>query len=252
MTVLVGVQCTDGVVIGADSIATSAIGRSPLIQTATDKLAIVGDRVIVAGTGSVGLGQRFIGVVGKAWETKVFQKARWDCLKGITAEAVRDFQSTGVPQTTQSGFGYGALLAAPLEDHACLVEFGLPDMQPEVKSGKLNFVSMGSGQVLADPFLAFASRVLWGESTPDVRTAMFGVYWALSHTISIAPGGVGGPIKIATLRRKKGQWAAELMEETELQEHAQHIAQIEARIGDYPKTVLEAATASPPPAPPAN
>jgi hypothetical protein len=32
VTVLVGVRCTDGVVIGADSIATSAMGQLPLIH----------------------------------------------------------------------------------------------------------------------------------------------------------------------------------------------------------------------------
>lgn len=61
MTVLVGALCVDGVVIGADSIATSALGLHPLIQIRSDdKVIIVGDKVIIATTGSVGLSQRFI------------------------------------------------------------------------------------------------------------------------------------------------------------------------------------------------
>jgi hypothetical protein len=39
------------------------------------------------------------------------------------------------------------------------------DFQPEIKRGKLFFVSMGSGQPLADPFLAFVKRVLWKDQT---------------------------------------------------------------------------------------
>jgi hypothetical protein len=62
------------------------------------------------------------------------------------------------------------------------------DFQPEIKRGKLFFVSMGSGQPLADPFLAFVKRVLWKDQTPTVDAAKIGVYWALSHTIDCASG----------------------------------------------------------------
>lgn len=250
MTVLVGVRCTDGVVVGADSIATSAMGPSGLIQIPTDKIKIVGDRVIVAGTGAVGLGQRFTNIVDHQWSTKAFQKPCWDCLKGITAAAVNDFNSTGTPRSQQYGFGFGAMVAAPLDDDAKLVEFAISDMQPELKDGKINFVSMGSGQALADPFLAFAGRVLWGDDKPDVATAMFGVLWTLSHTITLAPGGVGGAARIAVLQRQKGSWKARLLEDAELQEQSEHIQQIEQRISDYPRAVFRDAQTVPLPTPP--
>ena len=72
MTVLIGVRCTDGVVIGADSAATSAAGNIHLLKLASDKIVIVGDRVIVAGTGQIGLGQRFAEQVKHAHEAKLF------------------------------------------------------------------------------------------------------------------------------------------------------------------------------------
>jgi hypothetical protein len=34
---------------------------------------------------------------------------------------------------------------------------------------------------------------------PTVDQARFGVYWVLDHTIKLAPGGVGGPIKMSEL-----------------------------------------------------
>lgn len=252
MTVLVGVRCTDGVVVGADSVATSAMGNNMLLQIQTDKLFIVGDRIIVAGTGSVGLGQRFHNVLQKAWSDKVFSKPCWDCLRQLTTSALQDFGSTGVQQRPPIGIGFGALLAAPLDDKAQLVEFGSADLQPEMKDGKVHFVSMGSGQMLADPFVAFISRVLWKGEPPDVKAGMFGVYWALDHTIKYAPGGVGPPIKLAVLQRRKGQWNARLLEEDELQEQAQHIAQIEDRFGSRPAQAINEATVEPPPVPPAS
>lgn len=253
MTVLVGVKCTNGVVIGADSIATSAHGHASLLQTQTDKIQIISDQVIVAGSGSVGLIQRFNDVVNKSWHNNLFQQETWACLKSISAATINDFQSTGVPQKQPPhglGFGFGALLAAPIEGEARLVEFGIADVQPELKDEKPIFVAMGSGQMLAEPFVAFVSRVLWGDGVPDVQTAMFGVYWALDHTIKYAPGGVGAPIRIATLMEDKGEWQARILEDDELQEQAQHIGQIEQRIGRYPREILQEPQAASPPAPP--
>ena len=251
MTVLVGVKCTDGVVVGADSMATSTHGPAHLLQTPTDKIQIIGEKVIIAGSGSVGLGQRFGHVVQTLWGTNHFQSKLWDCLRGISAHAISDFRSTDVPFLgPPNGFGFGALLAAPIEDRAHLVEYGIADLQPELKDGKLTFVAMGSGQMLAEPFVAFVRRVWWANAVPDVKTAMFGVYWALDHTIKFAPGGVGEPIKIATLRREKGQWRARLLDDDELQEQAQHIEKIEERIAQDPKRSLEESVATAPPPPP--
>lgn len=252
MTVLVGVKCTDGVVIGADSIATTTHGQSHLLQTPTDKIQIIGDRVIIAGSGSVGLFQRFGHVIHGLWGANHFRKSLWDCLRGISASTWQDFQSSNVPYLgPPNGFGFGSLLAAPIEDRAHLVEFGLADLQPELKDGKLTFVAMGSGQMLAEPFIAFIGRVLWANGEPGVQKAMFGVYWALAHTIQFAPGGVGHPIQIAALKRVRGQWRAYLLNDDELQEQAQHIEEIEKRIGQYPKETLDAPRVAAPPAPPA-
>lgn len=250
MTVLVGVKCSDGIVIGADSIATSAAGPQGIVQLPTDKLVIVGDRVILAGTGAVGLGQRFGAAVKAHWDAKGFQKPLLDCAKALTATALQDFQSTGVQRHPQYGIGYGALLAAPLSDAPELVEFAITDFQPEIKRDKLHFVTMGSGQSLADPFIAFVSRVLWDGAMPDVQTGMFGVYWALQHTIKYAPGGVGDPIRLATLRRENGAWRARILEDAELDELAQHIGEIEKRIGNYPADILKQAQAEALPVPP--
>jgi len=251
MTVLVGVRCSDGVVVGADSMATSAHGNHGLMRMATDKIAVVGDRVIVAGTGAVGLGQRFQGVVKAAWDAKAFQKPCLDCCRSLATSGVNDFRSTGTPFNNQIGFGFGALMAAPLEDRAQLVEFAISDFQPEVKNEKLHFVSMGSGQMLAEPFMGFISRVIWGGQAPDVQQATLGVAWALQHAIQMAPGGVGLPICIATLKKDAGNWRARLLSEEELQEPMQHIAAIEDRIRQYPSEILAQAQAQPPPVPPA-
>lgn len=253
MTVLVGVKCTDGVVIGADSMATSTHGPASLLQTQTDKIQIIAGEVIVAGSGSVGLIQRFTNVVDELWKNEEVKRNMWSCIKSISAATITDFKSTGVPFKQPPhglGFGFGSLLAAPIEGEARLVEYGEADVQPELKDEKPIFVSMGSGQMLAEPFVAFVSRVLWDDGVPDVQAAMFGVYWALDHTIKYAPGGVGEPIRMALLKEENREWNARVLDDDELQEKAQHINQIERRIARYPKEVLQEPQATPPPAPP--
>jgi hypothetical protein len=250
MTVLVGTLCWDGVVIGADSIATSTSGFHPTIQIRSDdKIVTVGDRVIIATTGAVGLSQRFHAIVEQCYADGAFRMPCIQCAKAISAATVQDFGSTGVPRT-QGGLGFGAMLAAPIADQPELIEFNHIDMQPERRTGRLHFVSMGSGQILADPFLAFVSRVLWRGSIPDVKIAALGVYWTLAHAIKYAPGGVGEPIRVAVLRKKADSWKATLLEEDQLQEQLQHISAIEERIGKYPAEIIESAPTEPIPAPP--
>jgi 20S proteasome alpha/beta subunit len=49
------VKCTDGVVIGADSIATSSAGITNIMQIeSNDKIRIFDNSIILTATGSVG------------------------------------------------------------------------------------------------------------------------------------------------------------------------------------------------------
>jgi hypothetical protein len=201
-------------------------------------------------TGAVGLSQRFNGVIKASWDAKRFQKPTPECVREITRATLQDFEQTGVQRYPQGGLQFGALMAAPLDGVPQLIEFGTVDFQPEIKKDQVHFVSMGSGQILADPFLAFVSRVLWGGKPPDVQIGAFGIYWVLSHTILYAPGGVGKPIKIAVLKKVKGDWVARSVEGDELQEPEQHVAEIERLIAGYPNATIEAVQASVPPEPP--
>lgn len=238
MTVLVGVRCTDGVVIGADSAATSAAGNMHLLKLASDKIVIVGGRVIVAGTGQIGLAQRFAAQVKHAHDTKVFQKSAIEVGKGLSALGRKDFT-----QTSASMGAYGAMVACPADDAGQLIEFATSDFQPELKNGKILFVAMGSGQMLAEPFMSFVDRTFWRGQAPNVKAALFGVHWALAHTIRCAPGGVGDPICLAKLARGNNGWQAEVVSEEVLQEQSEHMAMKEERILNYRDEFLDSVEA---------
>lgn len=250
MTVLVGVYCRDGIVVGADSAAVSAHGQTPLIMQQATKIDIVGDRTVLATTGALGLGQRFRHHVEEEWREKGFQGSEHALSTSLCRRTLRDFESTGVRFGNQ-GLGFGALLAAPLDGRQSLIEFGTTDFQPEIKSEQIMFVSMGSGQVLADPFLGFIRRVFWKNEAPRLQEGIFGALWALVHTIDLVPGTVSEPIQMAVLaREQKGQWRARKLVDDELGEHREHCKVLEERIGpSTAKPAMEAGTETAPPAP---
>ena len=164
MTAIVGMLCSDGVVIGADSSSTFSTGRERTIEQPSEKLSIIEGRIIVAGTGQVGLGQRFVEVVVDVWNNENFQGTPLQIAKVLCANGIRDFASTG------ASIEYGALVAYPAEGKPCLCEFAITDFQPEMKTAdRIWYCSMGSGQNITDPFLAFMRNVFWTDGRQMTR-----------------------------------------------------------------------------------
>lgn len=245
MTVLVGVRCKDGIVIGADSAATSSAGPQPLVRIQyPNKIAAVEGRVIVACTGSVGLAQRFIEQVQSAHNDKLFRKDCIPCASDLAGRTLKSFSQSGVQRHPQYGIGFGAFVAAPFGQHCELIEFGTTDFQPEIRRHPLHAGALGSGQLIAEPFLAFVKRVLWKDETPIVAEALLGVLWVLKYTCDLSPGGVGRPIQISTLKRDGSNWKVDILDEPDLQQMFEHVAAIEARIGAYPTELISEAPAT--------
>lgn len=223
MTAIVGVLCRDGLVIGTDSSMTFGSGMGDkTIEQPAEKLKIYSEAIIVAGTGQVGLGQRFGRIVETAYGDKVFLGGKHYTAVGteLCKRALADFVSTNV----QKG-QFGALIGFPLENKAFLCEFSPADLQPEFKTETMWYCSMGSGQPITDPFLALMREVFWRSGLPTVQDATFAVTWALEHAVQVNPGGINGPVRIAVLERHAGKLRARLLDEDDLQEHRQNIEQ---------------------------
>jgi hypothetical protein len=229
MTSIVGIKCKDGIVIGADSSATFSInGQFPIMEQPIEKIEVIGGKVIVAGTGQIGLGQRFCAVVKRIWDEKGFQKTDIEVAKLLSKSGIQDFSETNAKQG-----GYGALVAFPADHKFGLCEFSVDTFQPELKTEKLWYVSMGSAQPITDPFLAFIREIFWNDGLPNVNQAAFAVTWILDHAIRINAGGVNGPIRVAVLELKKNQSEARLLSEDEIGEHKQNVDAIKKHIGMF-------------------
>lgn len=213
------------------------------------KVQIFGKSVIVAPTGSVGYAQRLTNHVEMAITGNVFRNFNiYDASANLAQRMLKDLANTQAQKYGQEGLRFGAMVAVAIKDEPYLIEFASTDFQPEIKTGKLFYGSMGSGQVLADPFLAFVTRVLWKDKQPSVDEGRFGVHWVLSHTIRHAAFGVGGPPQIATLKKSGDAWVAEEM--TDYQEAGQYIEELETHIGSFVRNAAQEAAAAPIPEPP--
>lgn len=233
MTILIGLLCSDGVVLGSDSSSTFGSKSLRTIEQQTKKIDIVNDSVIVAGTGQVGLGQRFGYIVKQCWDDKVFQKPYQEVGRTLCEETRKNFASTGV-----SHGEYGALVAYGSGSGFYLCEFSVQDFQPEFKDKKIWYVSMGSGQLIIDPFLGFLREIFWENTPPSLNEGVFYVLWALHHVIQLNPGGINGPMQIATLKRSKGALVAHILEDSEIQEHNNNVEGVIRHISQY-KDVLQ-------------
>lgn len=220
MTALVGIFCKDGIVIGADSAATSATaGGQPTVEQPVMKIQIIEDRIIIAGTGAFGLGQRFHALVGDAWRQKQFaNKTEIQVAKMLSHATIQDLRETFLNPGQ-----FGALVAYPCKtagSNGChLVEFAVQDFQPEFKTPNIWYVSMGSGQSIIDPFLGFMREIFWQDGPPTVQDGVFAATWLLDHAVALNPGGVNAPVRIAVLENVKGDWKARLLTDDDLLEH---------------------------------
>jgi hypothetical protein len=134
-------------------------------QTTNDKLQVIGDSLIVAGSGYGGYHQRFI--------------ARTAIEKGkmLSAAAIADFAETDTRH-----IGYSALVAYSADGRPCLCEFRGRDsrFQPEQRHvGDLWFTSAGRGQHILDPLLALSREIFWRDEPPNLQGGISTALWAL-------------------------------------------------------------------------
>ena len=235
MTVIVGVRCTNGVVVGSDSAMTFGAGPGMVTieQQHPNKISIVRERIIVAGTGQTGLGQRFIYEVEKLWENNEIRNSPTvEIGRKLSEAVVKNFSSTKAPRGE-----FGALVALPVNNVAELVEIQMSDLQPDVKTGDVWYASMGAGQSIADPLLGFVREAFWRTGAPkNLREGVFASTFVLKLACSMSPFGVAPPLQMAMLyrdRENKGQWTARRLSQPELLEHEESVEGAIQQLGEY-------------------
>jgi len=243
MTLIVGIKCSDGVVLGADGAATFGNLGQHTIRQPVRKLTLVQNRLIVGVSGPVGLGQRIAGEVLKLSEAgelschkphemgplirgKIFDLT-WGPELNVAAIAQKALGQAGV-----QGALSATLIAVSVSETPCLVQFDHLGA-PELATDDLPFVAVGSGEPIADTFLAFLKQIFWPKRLPNLQEGILTAVWTLDQAIKTHPGGVADPIQIATLRQEGKEPVARELAEQELEEHRQAISAAEKTLTEY-------------------
>ncbi len=267
MTLILGIKCSDGIVLGADGAATNiTMGTQTIRQQVKKKLFVIADQIVIGTSGPVGLGQRFKGVVDSLYRngslfkdpaTSAYRRPhelmtflRIEFWKHIELEIQIAMATTQVlaPNLTMNDALAWSLVALPVpnERTPCLFQFD-QQASPEEATDDLPFAAIGSGQLIADPFLAFMRRIYWPDRLPTLAEGTLAAYWTLHHAIETHPGGVADPKQVVLIREeKKGVWKARELSKEEGEEHLEHVKKLEKCITDFDKEDQHGSPPTPP------
>ncbi len=243
MTLIIGIKCKDGIVMGSDGAATlGTMGQRTIVQPVR-KLEVISNSIILGVSGPVGIGQIFNGVIKSLWDKEKFhgKKESYEAMEFLRDklwEHVKpEFQNASIAKNAIGNIALNSalcstLIAIPISKKICLFQFN-QQCSPEEATDNLPFVSIGSGQNIADPFLAFQRRIFWPNNLPSLEEGIFSVFWTLEHAIKTHPGGVSDPKQIITIKKENSNYKIHEFLPNELREHVEFINDIEKHLSDY-------------------
>ena len=236
MTVVVAFLCTDGVVIGADSMLSVNVGTVPLAHHKGKKVHVLPGNQLFAYSGDQGLGHRFraLAELGALQIANKQQPLDYGLL--LTQGALQNFQTTQIGQPDLS-----TVLAFPFRNAPqCCIFVG--SLQPQMLDEHHFYAALGSGKLAADPFLRFLYEVFCQGRQPTLREAKFLTTWALHYTIETIPGGVSEPIYMGVLEADAtGQLAAHELSAEDIKEHLGAIQDARQSLRDWRDSLHAAA-----------
>jgi 20S proteasome alpha/beta subunit len=237
VTLIVGVLCRDGVVMASDSAATyAASGMHTIGQQSMTKVRALGNSVLYASTGAVGMSQIIADGIESQWaamrkSNPSPEQVMVTISKDIYERCKHLFHSASM--LAQAGVRHApaevscrSLVAVPVLNKPCLFQFGETGA-PEQVTEQLCCVALGSGQPIADPFMAFMKKILWPDCPPTLAEARLVAAWTVQHVVQTNPGGVAGDAQIATLVVRGNQ---PKIETVNANEHYEQIKDLEDRL----------------------
>lgn len=221
MTVVVAFNCTDGVVIAADSMITPSIGGINVGHHHGQKISALAGPQLFAFAGDQGQADRFK-VMANVSHGLIAQGSHpLDYAISLSSSIIEQFFTTGIGIER---INTNAILAFATDNthHCCVFEGPL---QPRFLDVNHFYVALGSGKLSADPFLRFlVDTFCAGNKQPSAREGIFLATWAVQHVIDTNPGGVAGPIRVATFETGGASiFNARSLPDDEISEHQQAI-----------------------------
>jgi len=243
MTLIIGIKCSDGIVLGADSAATiQAANNLPTITQPVKKIEIISKYIAIGFSGTIAINQLIVPEIKNAWDNNLFKDLEKHKIQLKIQEICNLVlqQQWMIARNASQCFGQNALSAVIFQMLIGIWSKGSfhlfnvdPKCSVEEVTENLPFASIGCGQNIADPFLGFIRRIFWDNNLPTIAEGIFATLWALNHSISITPGGIADPVNIYVLNKNKNEPVIEKLKDFELQETQEAIDSAEKSLKNY-------------------
>lgn len=220
MTVNIAFLCTDGVVLAADSMLTTANERAPFGtgKGISRKLHAIGSDKLFTWSGEQGQAGRLRMYI------ELLALPEPDCphvlnhMLTLSESVLLSFEKT----RSLGLIDCEAFLAFPYRGQLqCCAFKGA--FQPCMMDADNYYMALGTGKQLADPFLKYITDLMCPRQ-PTVREAIFLSYWTILHVINSGPGGVDHPIRIGTLTSDGAEAYVKVLGDTEIDDQQQAVA----------------------------
>ena len=228
MTLVLGIRCGDGIVVGADSMITSGSLRGNVRVDGKKIFLLPDDRGIVACAGDVVVSQIVMDDLREQWPSIAGAEIGSE-VKDLVSKSIRRALADENSQFERLDFS--ALVALTIQHQATLLLYRGTQPAFEARDG-VYFLRAGSGDLFASLFQKLLERIFWnGEAPPLIGDGVFSALWTLTHIIEAnAAMGIGGPPRIAVLedRSNQGDWRSRMLPNHELDEFQQLIQSLES------------------------
>lgn len=240
MTLVIGIQCTDGVVLAAER---GAIPGTGVVDVSEDvmKVHAVDGRFLVGLGGFSGQAHRYLEGIRRLEIADPASMRRFDVQEEIQKAMISLAADVAIPaKATQIiGGDIGTVLAEALvaflsSDGPSLTHIGAVGMCDCID--EILYHVIGSGEKIAAPFLSYIKRHVWQHKRPTIATAVVSTMWTFSFAHNCA-GNYSPPWVVATLQASEDGRSAkiEFLDDDALGTHHQSVEELETAFGNLPK-----------------
>ena len=222
MTLIIGMKCSDGIVMGADSAFVSGTGSATIKRSHKQKICMVDERFLLSYSGEVDYGDRFAGVVEDIYESRLIDQSyieRNSKIKGdiayrtaveISGHVNDNFSGTRFDDNDDNDTEHRIrlMLTIPFSEndkfrYELIAFYG--HHQPYVVTDDDFAIAFGSGYNIADPFLEFIRKYVLRDAVPDVEMGSRAVMMAMMLSVPMVAEGVDTPYQIAASYIRRGR-----------------------------------------------
>jgi 20S proteasome alpha/beta subunit len=187
-----------GAVIAADRQATHGNFAIQTVGVPVTKIEVIGDNVLFASSGPVGLGQQFqsaIEDIHKQWPGQKCSQMVSLLQKKFREVIDPAFQTAGLAarvlgSAAQNDIMCTSLLAAKFKDGIHIGDIS-PQGGVELLTPDIPFVCQGSGKQNADPIIRYLWSIFFAGSELTESDAVLAAYWTVQIAIDLKSFGVG-------------------------------------------------------------